>query len=368
VHSVSGRWLLAGGLLAAVLVSCGDEPSLGVASPEVTEPPAPPPLREVPEALEEPAPTEPAQTEPATTEPTGTIEASPILYGDVRDVTDDVGADLYFRALLVEEPAPVRPTSAPIGYVLVHVGAWELRLVEEVPVPHTTASVVDWEGHMCVAQVRRARRFHAVMIEEEADSSPAQTGFLALELRRCPRGEVGVAGVSVTTHRLGHEPMEPARPELVALVTELDRDERTPPPLYRALELRDRELAVVIGNATWVIHRERVLVERFGGQVQLLIEAGPRTLFSMANASDSWTAALEDFVPPRADGSPSRLCSVVDPSGTPLNVRAEAGVRTAVIGALDDGAIVDVLETRGPWRRVDAEVDGWVHAESLRCD
>ncbi len=61
-------------------------------------------------------------------------------------------------------------------------------------------------------------------------------------------------------------------------------------------------------------------------------------------------------------------CVVHDESGTPLNVRAEGSGRAEVIGTLTNGARVTVLESRGPWRRVDGPPAGWVWNEAIDCE
>jgi hypothetical protein len=58
---------------------------------------------------------------------------------------------------------------------------------------------------------------------------------------------------------------------------------------------------------------------------------------------------------------------VRDPSGTPLNVRAEPNGRAALVGTLENGTAVTVEETRGRWRRIGAPA-GWVWADNLACE
>lgn len=60
-------------------------------------------------------------------------------------------------------------------------------------------------------------------------------------------------------------------------------------------------------------------------------------------------------------------CTVHDESGTPLNVRAEASGRAEVLGTVVDDTVVHVLESHGPWRRIDGPTPGWVYGEALRC-
>jgi len=66
-------------------------------------------------------------------------------------------------------------------------------------------------------------------------------------------------------------------------------------------------------------------------------------------------------------GRTNIACSLVvhDPDST-LNVRSEPRARAEVAGTVPHGAIVDVQETRGMWRRIESPVAGWVWGPSLR--
>lgn len=70
-----------------------------------------------------------------------------------------------------------------------------------------------------------------------------------------------------------------------------------------------------------------------------------------------------------AEGAPAAPgCVVRDASGTPLNVRAEASGRAAVVGTLANDTRIDVLESHGPWRRIDGPPAGWVWNEAIFCE
>jgi hypothetical protein len=65
-------------------------------------------------------------------------------------------------------------------------------------------------------------------------------------------------------------------------------------------------------------------------------------------------------------------CRVADPSGTPLNVRSAPRSGGNILGALNNGTVIKVLEVRGDWARVRPHNGpgkaGWVYAKYLDCD
>jgi hypothetical protein len=65
----------------------------------------------------------------------------------------------------------------------------------------------------------------------------------------------------------------------------------------------------------------------------------------------------------------AEACTVNDPTGTPLNVRAQPEGK--ILGALNNGTQVLVRETKGKWARVapmmDNAKDGWVFKEYVVC-
>ena len=71
-----------------------------------------------------------------------------------------------------------------------------------------------------------------------------------------------------------------------------------------------------------------------------------------------------------ATGAWAQDCVVNDPTGTPLNVRAEPNGQ--ILGALHNGAMVRIVETTadGRWayiEPVDAGQRGWVFRQFLVC-
>jgi hypothetical protein len=66
----------------------------------------------------------------------------------------------------------------------------------------------------------------------------------------------------------------------------------------------------------------------------------------------------------------NEVCTVADPSGTPLNVRSQPKPNGSILGALDNDTSVVVKERRGQWASIvpeSAGKSGWVWAEYLSC-
>lgn len=332
--------------------------------------PAPAPTER---ASAEPAPTEAAAPTPPPTTPSPTPPAE-VLFGEVFALEPDTsGGDVVLsRMLVVERPPVPRPDAEPIGYAMVHAGYWELRPVREEPSPYATVGIAG-EDDACDARVVRARTLYASMEVPEYDAPGGlrETSYDALEIEGC-EGAFGVAGRSVRTTPLRDDHAPPASAARIAQIAALDapfaEDSYMPDGGARALEFPERQIAVVFGHRTWLVHRDVPVVERYGGSPSALVEAGDRVFVIVDSPSEAWMARLEDFHTPRPDGTAPFLCTVADPAGTPLNVRAEAGGRTAVVGTLPNGSRVDVVSRNGTWWRVDGDVDGWVYGPSLRCD
>ena len=72
--------------------------------------------------------------------------------------------------------------------------------------------------------------------------------------------------------------------------------------------------------------------------------------------------------PEGAEAPAEPACRVRDPSGTPLNVRAEPRGSGEVVGTLENGATVELGASRGRWRRIEAPLEGWVWADNVACD
>jgi hypothetical protein len=64
------------------------------------------------------------------------------------------------------------------------------------------------------------------------------------------------------------------------------------------------------------------------------------------------------------------VCTVADPSGTPLNVRSQPKPNGSILGALNNDTSVVVKERRGQWARIVPENSGkagWVWEDYLSC-
>ena len=344
----------------------------------MTEPPRPPPSeRSDPEVAPEPTPAPaPAPSTEAsaagTPPPAAPPPVAPFVYGNVfwvdADDTDDAEGGPHI--LVVERARAPRPPSEPIGFAMVHVGSWELRPIADETTPYTTASVITNDG-VCEARVVRARHLYASMADPDDESLTLETSYLGLDLEGCERGSFAVAGVPITAHRLDWRQAPPARPELTAAIASHDAEladfVSMPPGVLRAFELPERELAVVFARDNWGVHRGELVLERFGGAPEVVIEAGAHTLFVMQSPSEGWMASLEDFAPPRPDGTPRRLCTVEDPAGTPLNVRSTPSSGGEVLRTVTNGTRVEVIDDRGGWRRIEGAPAGWVFGDALRC-
>jgi uncharacterized protein YraI len=104
--------------------------------------------------------------------------------------------------------------------------------------------------------------------------------------------------------------------------------------------------------------------------VGLLIARSPRwlqrTLAWMALGALLAVALLALAMSARAN----EVCTVADPSGTPLNVRSQPTPNGSILGALNNDASVVVKERRGQWASIvpeSAGKSGWVWAEYLSC-
>lgn len=78
-----------------------------------------------------------------------------------------------------------------------------------------------------------------------------------------------------------------------------------------------------------------------------------------------------DFTPVMGAGESPAHCPlrVMDPDGH-TNVRPSPDTRRTPVGTLPNGTIIEAMEQRGPWYRVEAPLAGWVFAGGLRrsCD
>jgi hypothetical protein len=214
----------------------------------------------------------------------------------------------------------------------------------------------------------------------EAPGGVRETSFEALELEGC-EGGMGVAGRAVVTQLLraeGAPAASMAHATLIEPMDDLQTDHETPEwdGVVRALEFPDQNLAVVFGQNTWIVRGDTVVLPRGCGFINAIVFAGDQVLFWCNTESNDWITSLERAAPPRRDGSARYHCLVADPSGTPLNVHAERGARTAVVGTLPNGSRVDVRNFLDAWARIESHADGdprdeirgWVLHRMLNCN
>ncbi|MFK8002328.1 MAG: SH3 domain-containing protein [Polyangiales bacterium] len=273
--------------------------------------------------------------------------------------------------ILSEIAAQPKPDTAPDWYMYQHAGHMELRVIREVPANFETARV-SGEGVDCEAQVVRALELHAYHSPEFGHGGDVERAFFALELRGCPGGTVGVAGVSsIQRYSLRRQDLPaPAPQALVDLVAESDNLNGWDPPLdaaeFRVRRFPELGFDVVAGHTAWVV-RDGVVLNDRGGSADTLFSAGPLVLFAMSSTNDGWLASIDDFIPMPV------TCTVSDATGTPLNVRAAPRRGAAIVDVrvpYENGEDISVYETRGNWRRISQTNDPeerWVHGSGVRC-
>ena len=132
---------------------------------------------------------------------------------------------------------------------------------------------------------------------------------------------------------------------------------------FRVLELPHLGVTVVAGAMAHLVRDGRRLNERWGGDLDVLIEAGGRAFFEVSSPSDGWSSSLDCFYPTLDVGS----CDVVDASGTPTNVRAGPSGRTAVLTTVSSGTSVPADDHVGSWYRLLTTPPGWAHESAVRC-
>lgn len=353
---------------AFLVMACEDEHAM--APPRVAEEQAPAQV-----AVESPEPqatVETPEAPPSDTEPPREPPTSNIVWGKLsmmmerlEDADHEEVEGPYM--ILSEIAAQPKPDGEPTGYVYVHSGHWEMRVIREVPTEITTAHVADRDrsSEVQIARALEVHAFHPRRFNDSGDSG--ERTFFALELRNSPDGQfIGVAGVPrLDVYSLRREDMStPASPEQVALVRESDNLAGWDPPLdpddFRVRDFPDLRISVVAGLSAWIVRDGVVLNESTPG---VLYRAGPLTVFSMSSTNEGWLTALEGLrhVP--------KNCVVHDPSGTPLNIRRAPRRGADVVRTLANDAQVQVFERRGSWLRVSQSEEAveWAHASGVRC-
>jgi hypothetical protein len=339
----------------ALLLACGDPPP----PPALTaEPSRPGPI----EHPVEPPPAVP----PAAPAPSVNVEHGEVHYVARRRW----GAGT--ATVLLEAPDAPRPEGPVVGYAETHHSYWAFREIAVEPPPTSPIVLVQTYPSFatCETRARRARRLHGTHLAEEggADEEFAQATFLALEIAGC-EGSMALLGVhaaGVTSHRLdGSFITDPAPVELVDLVREADSAYGAPPAAadYRMLVLPQLDLTLVRGRLTHVVRDGRRWNERWGGDLDHLIEAGGMAFFAVSSVAEDWSSSLDCFYPTHAAGT----CEITDPSGTPTNVRGGPSGRSPVVTTVSAGVTVPADDRVGSWFHVRTTPAGWVHESAVRC-
>jgi hypothetical protein len=306
-----------------------------------------------------------------------------ILFGDILHLVDAKGApvaEMLAIGLDSDETAE-RPAAEPIGRHVGPSGTWEIRPLEEVPLPAAEATLVD-RGMTCPAHVVRAQRVHGVF-EPAFDDVPAlrrERAFLALTVESVHPSCRGVHGVINAEEVNGNAAFRPdmlplASPALVALVEPYDRtqagsltDEATTP--LRALVVGGG-ITIVFGHARWVVRGGQIVGERGGRPLAVVSFLGHVMIDFDSPSGDIWWSTYASLTPEPDPTVPCR--AVLAPRRTPLrvyaSVPADPATATYTEGSFHAGDALPVVRVRGDWIEVSAPA-GWVRTASVRleCD
>ena len=285
------------------------------------------------------------------------------------ELSPDRSGDDGVRTVLVEVAPVPRPSGPIVAFAPIHHGWLAMREIATEPTPDVPIVVVDAQRlSRCETRARRARRLHSVTTAEDGEEGLEAT-YLALELEGCPRGLSAAVGARpddvVATRLTRSEFREPAPIELVDLVRETDAEYADPPAAadYRVLALPAVGITIVVGNQAHVIRDGRELHDRWGGSPETVVAVGGRAFFELSSPSDGWSSRLECFHPSYLEAP----CEIVDPSGTPTNVRAGPSGRSPVLTTLEPGARPSADDHVGSWFHVTTTPAGWVHESAIRC-
>lgn len=366
-------------VVLVLLAGCsGDEESPAVTSSTTNAPVE----VEEPEVASAPSDEAPNDEAPSDDSVEGTPEAEaddgpPVFWGPITVVLESLESgdedDVEGPSMIMSEiAAQPKPDTEPDWYMYQHAGHMELRIIREVPTDFATARV-SGEGVDCEAQVVRALELHAYHSPDFVHGGDVERAFFALELRGCPSGAVGVAGVpSIQRYPLRRRDMStPAPQALVDVVRESDNLDGWDPPLdaneFRMRSFPELGFDVVAGHTAWLVRDGVVLHEKLGGTTEVLFHAGRLLLFSMSSTNEGWLASIDDYNPAPV------TCVVHDESGTPLNTRVAPRRGAALVDSgyrFENGEDIPVYETRGNWRRIShtrERAERWVHTSAVRC-
>jgi hypothetical protein len=95
-------------------------------------------------------------------------------------------------------------------------------------------------------------------------------------------------------------------------------------------------------------------------------DAAPYEVRGRTAATDPRIARALDALTVDAGGTETECAWVVEDPSPPLNVRGGPAATTPVVGTVDNGTALALVERRGRWARIEAPVAGWVYTRSLR--
>ncbi|MFO0708412.1 MAG: SH3 domain-containing protein [Sandaracinus sp.] len=113
----------------------------------------------------------------------------------------------------------------------------------------------------------------------------------------------------------------------------------------------------------------RIARGRIGSPLDPRIEAALASvrLHDDAASATPPTAATIHSTTTTAPTAPRGPCRfVVDDPAPPLRIRASSSSRSDVVGTLDNGTAIELVERHGRWARIASPVAGWVWTENLR--
>lgn len=319
------------------------------------------------------SPSGPTAAVPPSTPPPA-VEAAPasrprVRSGDVSTVSAErfgPGA----RLALLELPDEPRPTGSIVGYAEGHHAHFVFREIASEEVPAAPIVVLE-EGSVCETHATAARRLHGVFVSDDDDHEEIrETTFRALELEGCRSGATAIFGITaadVVVHRMDRTQLEARAPvELVDLVRERDSEFGDPVAAadFRLLPLPELDITIVVGNYGHVVRGGRELHDRWFGLIESVLVAGDYAVFELDSPSEGWSDGLECFHPMFL----AAPCELVDPSGTPTNVRAGPSGRSPVVTTLESDARPMADDHVGSWYHVTSTPAGWVHESALHCE
>lgn len=91
------------------------------------------------------------------------------------------------------------------------------------------------------------------------------------------------------------------------------------------------------------------------------------TTTTTTTAPTGTTTTAPTGTTPTPPSSPDQCTRVVDDDEPPLNVRSGPGTAATVVGTLENGTEIVVVENRDDWLRIDDPAAGWVFTANTTC-